>query len=383
LMALSPDGRSVKIYGTMAGATEGWGYPRGIERRIIEQVGGYVEALELEGCTQMRRRGEPDLVLELMRLQADWITRCAAHLHAEETWDAMFIQYHAPDGISHVYLRDLESEDAAVHAAADTILCETIRLLARMVTDVTAQCADAHTFVAVVSDHGNMPVRHVVNMDGILMREGWTRFLEDEPALDTRRSVAVFGQSGVWINLKGREKHGCVESGADYEKLRSAIIERMLAVRCEETGDSPFAVVARREDLHGMGMWGDRIEDVVCFTKPYYLAFNLSPTFDPKRVTMARDERDVVRLEDLIAVGLIWDLTAVHWNLPNAAVDYASNRPVFLLSGPGIAAGARGKRVNLVDVAPTLAHCLGIQPPRQAEGRIVWEAFAREGPGLP
>jgi predicted AlkP superfamily phosphohydrolase/phosphomutase len=185
----------------------------------------------------------------------------------------------------------------------------------------------------------------------------------------------MFGQSGVWINLKGREKFGCVEPGADYEALRSKIIERMLAVRCDETGECPFAVVARREDLNTMGLWSDRIEDIVCFTKPYYLAFNISATFEPKRVTMAQDPREVVLLENLIAHGLIWNLTAVHWNLPNASVGYASNRAVFLLSGPGIAANTRSRQVNLVDVAPTLAHCLGIRPPKQADGRIVWEAF--------
>jgi hypothetical protein len=86
-----------------------------------------------------------------------------------------------------------------------------------------------------------------------------------------------------------------------------------------------------------------------------------------------------ISLDEAIAYGLVWDLNAVHWGLPEATVSYASNRPIFMLSGPGVKQGARGdRRVNLVDVSPTLAHILGIAPPAQAEGRIVPEAFSQE-----
>ena len=86
--------------------------------------------------------------------------------------------------------------------------------------------------------------------------------------------------------------------------------------------------------------------------------------------------REVIKLEEAVKQGMIWDLTAVHWGLPDASAGYASNRPVFMLSGPGIKKNIKGNKcVNLVDVAPTLAYILGIYPPNQSEGRIVWEAF--------
>ena len=68
------------------------------------------------------------------------------------------------------------------------------------------------------------------------------------------------------------------------------------------------------------------------------------------------------------------NLTAVHWTLPWASVGYASNRGCLLLNGPGIAQG-RSARMTLVDVAPTLAHFLGMQPPAQCAGRVLHEAF--------
>jgi arylsulfatase A-like enzyme len=63
------------------------------------------------------------------------------------------------------------------------------------------------------------------------------------------------------------------------------------------------------------------------------------------------------------------------WYPPSPASDGA-----IALSGKGVVEGKRAARVNLVDVAPTLSHVLGIHPPNDAEGRIVWQAFTCDDP---
>jgi predicted AlkP superfamily phosphohydrolase/phosphomutase len=381
LLELSDDGTRMAIYGTRAACREGWGYPEGIEERVIENAGGYVEALELEGCGLLRSGRFNQVCLEIMQLQADWVADCAEYLDGTEDWDSMWIQYHAPDGVSHAFLRDLESSDASVRSAADSILRETVRILFVMASRIAESCADKNTVVCIVSDHGNLPKTRCVDVNVLLHQKGWLkvdRFDESNgrPVFDAKRSTAIRGQGGVWINLRGREKHGCVEPGEPYEKLRSEIIAELLAMRDPETGRCPFALVGRREDLQGMGLWGDRIEDVVYFAD----TDTLSHWFR-SRQEMYEEGQIFCSLDDAVEHGLIWDLCAVHWGLPEATAGYASNRPVFIFSGPGIRKGARGdRRVNLVDVAPTLAHVLGIRPPAQAEGRIVWEAMEDDRP---
>ena len=186
------------------------------------------------------------------------------------------------------------------------------------------------------------------------------------------------GAHGVWLNVRGREKHGCVNPGEEYDTLRSQIISALRNMRDPQTGECLFALVGRREDFQGMGMWGERIEDIVFFAQSRNFHMSDMNLFHTHR-DFYEMGREVVSLEETIERGLIWNLNAVHWGLPEASVGYASNRPVFMLSGPGIRQGARGdRRVNLVDVAPTLAHALGIHPPRQCEGRIVWEVFEEQ-----
>lgn len=379
LMELSPDGRRIAIYGTLAGACEGWAYPAGIEAGVLENAGGYVEALELEGCNRLRGGKGHDLCLEIMELQAQWMSACAVHLNRTQEWDAMFVQYHAPDGISHALLGNLESADAALREQADHMLRETVRIIFRMADRIVRDCANEHTVVCIVSDHGNLPKNRVDLPDVMLHQRGWLHLegydQRNHPIVDAKRSRARAGAHGVWLNARGREKYGCVEPGAEYEKLRTEIIEALLAMRDAETGECPFALVGRREDFAGMGMHGERVEDIVFFPKERN--FNMS---DMNLFYTHRDfyesGRTSISLDEAIKYGLIWDLTAVHWGLPEASVGYASNRAVFLLSGPGVRTNARGdRRVNLVDVAPTLAHVLGIEPPAQAEGRVVREAF--------
>ena len=223
----------------------------------------------------------------------------------------------------------------------------------------------------------------------IFEEEGWLKLHQDRKTgnwdVDTKRTKACYAGSApaVWLNVKGREKHGCVASGAEYERLRQQIIDRLQQVRDPETGEQVFDVVARREAFEPLGAWGERVPDVFCYAKPYYLfwdpALGMTPrTTDlPDRsVQFFREKPEVVPLNDIAPVNTnVGTLSAVHWHLPVPALSYASTRGTFILRGPGIKRGERIDRVNLVDVAATLAHVLGIDPPAQCEGRVIREAF--------
>ncbi len=383
---LNADGSKVTIYCSMAGAPTGWGHPRGIEEQIVRHAGGYVEALELSPDSAFRSgwfgRDEMGQVLDIMSIQADWTVRCAEYLANTEPWDAMFVQYHVPDGINHDILMDMEHDDPAVRRNADKWLGETYRIMFDMVDRIRRSCADESTTFCVVSDHGNIPITEWVNTPGIMMREGWLHFREREDTglldIDPEKTRAWYAahHAGAWINLSGREKGGIVSPGAEYEELRGQIVNRLRSVVDPADGRPVFAAVGRREDLQSLGIWGDRFADVLCIANPYYLTYlEQFEGLSPETVQAYMDAPDVMALEDAPLSNALKSLNAVHWHMPTASVGYASNRACFMLMGPGVVGGGRGDRVNLTDVAPTLAHCLGIQPPKDAEGRVVREAF--------
>jgi predicted AlkP superfamily phosphohydrolase/phosphomutase len=386
VLDLSPDGKRISIYGSMAGCLRGWGYPKGIEDEIISNAGAYVEALELSPDSAFRggwfEGHELDAVMDIMEIQARWTSDCAAYLNSTQAWDVMFIQYHAPDGINHDVLGWLQLPDRKKRRVADDLMLATMRIMFRMVDRVRKECADENTVLCVVSDHGNIPVSRWINVHRILEEEGWEVFKQDRRtgtwALDPRRTLAwnAGHASGIWINLKGRERFGRVKPGEEYEGLREEITERLHRVIDPETGKGVFDLVVTREQMEPLGVWGERVPDLFCYAKPDYLFYGAGDNDIPDAVMQFYRERpEIIPLSDLEHARYISTLSAVHWHLPNASVGYASNRAMCMLTGPGILRNHRGHRINLADVSVTLAHLLGIDPPAQSEGRVIREAL--------
>lgn len=92
----------------------------------------------------------------------------------------MSVVIHVPDGINHLVIGDLESEDPAVRDKADWILREELRKIFQMASTIVRQIGDENTVVGIVSDHGNLPKTKWVNVHGIMIGEGWTKFVKDE-----------------------------------------------------------------------------------------------------------------------------------------------------------------------------------------------------------
>lgn len=53
----------------------------------------------------------------------------------------------------------------------------------------------------------------------------------------------------------------------------------------------------------------------------------------------------------------------------------------LLLAGAGVRRGVSPEDADLTDVAPTIAHLLGVRPPADAQGRALTESLGTPGPG--
>jgi len=66
----------------------------------------------------------------------------------------------------------------------------------------------------------------------------------------------------VYVNLKGREKGGTVDS-KDYHNTRDKIIELFQNLQDPNTGDNVVNMVLRKEEGEFLGLHGDRVGDIV------------------------------------------------------------------------------------------------------------------------
>ncbi|MFC2159734.1 alkaline phosphatase family protein, partial [Actinomycetota bacterium] len=384
IIDLSNDGEKVKIYGTMGASLEGWGYPEGIESEIIENCGPYIEALELTPDQALHHNWfGSEICLEIMKIQADWMEKCVKYLSQNKEWDSIFLQYHGPDGMNHMLFNGFWSEDKDFYNYTDSFMLGVYKVLFKMVDNIRKNCADENTTVCVVSDHGTLPVKKYVNANSIMRREGWSKFIKNSDTelwdLDIKNSKAAFAHwnSGIWINLKDREKHGLIEKGSEYERLRDKIINRLREVLDPDTGEPVFDLVARKEALEVLGLWGERIPDIMAFARSNYMFMGGRTENISKDLMDLYDlDEDVINSEIAFEAGVVRPIYSQHANLPCATEEgLTSMRAVFFLTGPDIIENNRGQRVNLVDVAATLSHILKIKPPKNCEGRIIRESF--------
>ncbi len=156
----------------------------------------------------------------------------------------------------------------------------------------------------------------------------------------------------IRVNLAGREPHGTVARGPDYERLLDDIISDLMAVVNLDTGEPIVGAIHRCDDLYP-GPERDHLPDIFVEWR--------SEGGPVHAVGSAR----MPRLEG-----------AYHY------VRSGEHRPdgMFVVSGPGIPAGSLADPVACMDWAPTICSLLGVQPDDDLDGRPirpVLEALAR------
>lgn len=390
LVRLSPDARHLELYATDVFKATGWAYPAGLERELLGTAGPYVEGLECPYVPvdeELRPYGPINvampITLELARFQADWMAEAAAYLQRTRGWDVLFVHYHLIDAINHTFLGYLDSRfpftDQALTRQAWEVYRESYRIVDELIGKMVEGCADDSTVVVVTSDHAALPCWRYVSVVQALQRanllvydwDGESRsFLVD---LGKSRAVPYLDPQHVWVNLQGREPEGIVPPER-YEQVREAIIDTLRQVRDPETGESPFSLVCRREDLGLRGRAEETVGDVLYFLKPGYTTWD--GMLDSLRFQRLRPER--------LAQGLVSPSPLVTGHhtpyLPTARFGELANGAMTFFAGPGLRRGyVRQTPIRLRDIAPTLAYLLGIEGPMHAEGAVLWDLLDLRG----
>jgi predicted AlkP superfamily phosphohydrolase/phosphomutase len=155
-----------------------------------------------------------------------------------------------------------------------------------------------------------------------------------------------FGQ--IFINLAGREPEGIVRPGADYDQTVSEIIERLPTLRDPETGKSLVERAERRETLFN-GPLLDRAPDIALF------------------------------MADETYVGLGTADFPANQAASRAIGNTGDHRynGIFMMQGRGVQ-GGKLESANLIDVAPTVLHLLGVPIPADVDGHVLTEGLTAD-----
>jgi predicted AlkP superfamily phosphohydrolase/phosphomutase len=150
-----------------------------------------------------------------------------------------------------------------------------------------------------------------------------------------------FGQ--IFLNVKGRQPHGCV-APEDVRALLDDLKAGLMAIPHPETGEPLVEHIYEREELYHGPHAGLSPDLTVVLTDWRYRTIGLHDFTTNKVITPAFGPTGDHRLEGILIV-----------------------------SGPAFQVGATPCNAALLDIAPTVLHLLGVPVPDDMDGRVLTE----------
>jgi hypothetical protein len=353
-----------QVYATRGFAAGGEAIPDGLDRRLLETAGPFFDTFSLDPTGDATAL---DCFLGDIRYQGEWQVRVARHLLANEGWDLHFSHWHLFDHINHPTVNPADPEGPDYDPARGEWMMECQRQTYVVGDQVLAQfleLADEETLVCVMSDHA-MPPAHRWGHPLARLEETGLLVRGPDGKIDlTRSQVYVLPDRGseVYVSLQGREPFGTVPPER-FAAVQEAVLDALVDWRDPGTGRRVVALALKLEDAPLIGFWGDPRDGVcgdVVFT--FNRGFGWGP---PREGGSAGTGRG-----------------AQHGSqVPTTETPYFTNMATLICAGPGIRPGyerdwRRHGPMRMVDFAPTVAHLLGLRPPRHNSGAILHDLWS-------
>jgi predicted AlkP superfamily phosphohydrolase/phosphomutase len=300
--------------------------------------------------------------VEVNEMYTQWLAGAAQTLLSKHEWDLFFMHAHSPDWAYHMILTSMYPElnkDEARRKEAWEAHLSIYKAQDQMLARILEACTD-DTLVILVSDHGAVADGPVFDPYKILVPAGLSALQEKQETVipTTKRGEGLMEELRtmglrpdvkkskcfpqrtiyIYINLKGRDPEGIVEP-EDYTSVQQQIIDALYMYVDPATGKRPVSLALSKQDARILGLYGDRVGDVIYALYPWY--------------------------------------SGQHGNiLPAAEWGIGSLKGLLSFYGPGIKNGCRLTRTcNLIDVVPTICYLMDLPLPAQAEGAIIYQAL--------
>lgn len=370
-------------------------YPREIFGEICREVGEFRDPfVPLHSDKEWRTVSEN--LLGLLKNRRDVVLS----LLKKESWDLFAVNFHHLDTIAHYFWFTTDPghpkhENARNNGIPDLVL-QGYREMDEVLGGVLSEIDD-ETDVFIISDHGQGPLKKMVNLNNFLMERGYITLRRNlkarikklffragvNPAniysvlkffglqdltvkfgrrkraqvldkflsfsdIDWERTLAFsFGSIGqVYIN---RGALGDQENnGEKYEEIRERLVQDLSSLM-DEDGKPVVDEIYKREEIY-RGGYVDNAPDLLLKMRNFeYISYPLFSTGNELFVEPIHGNSGGHRMEG-----------------------------VFIAYGPNIKTGEEINGVQIIDIAPTVLHLLGLPVPGDMDGRVVMEIF-REG----
>jgi predicted AlkP superfamily phosphohydrolase/phosphomutase len=212
----------------------------------------------------------------------------------------------------------------------------------------------------IMSDHGFNSFRRGVNLNSWLHLNGYLHLKIGETGgewfkgVDWSRTKAfALGLGGMYLNIRGRESQGIVETGEEADALRRELIGKLTGIQDEATGETGIASVHDSARIYQGPYKGDAPDLIIGYNKGYRASWDC-------------------------ATGTVTDVVFSD-NTKSWSGDHCID-PALV---PGIFFANREMRVqdaHIMDVAPTVLELFGVPVPPHMDGKSLLPKAEAEAP---
>jgi len=163
----------------------------------------------------------------------------------------------------------------------DPILSEALRTLYREMDEALGrvlQAIDDKTTLIVMSDHGFGPFYWEVNLNTWLAENGYVGLVPREQRVGgpmfsdvdwSKTKAYALGLNGIYVNLKGREEHGIVTPGEEFNNVLEQLESDLLKLKDPRNGRNAVTYVMRAGRDYPVDPEGKSPDMVVGYARGY------------------------------------------------------------------------------------------------------------------
>lgn len=390
------------------GAKAPFTYPPALKEEIRREVKGYRVRDYPHNC-------DPATFLDQIWRLVDGRERLMHYLLRHHPWDFFMIVFNATDLVQHAYWQYMDQAFPGItrpeRIRFQNAILDVYRRLDHLVGEVLQEYGrDALVFL--MSDHGAGPAYKVVFINQWLSQEGFLTYAREEGAsrpthwqlsllktlhrgirrclppesiewlvrrfpglrqqvkgrltfeeIDWEKTRAyAFGResASIFVNLKGRNPHGTVDPGAEYNALLERLSQRLSELIDPDTGSPVVERIYRRDEVyHGECL--ETAPDLLVVWKNHQ--YTCRPGYDDSRQSVFASSLDHSEMSEIST------LQKGGTHTPEG---------ILMAIGEGIRQGVEIDGSRLIDLAPTFLYLQGVPIPRDMDGRVLADLFTED-----
>ena len=278
-------------------------------------------------------------------------------------WDLLVGVIESTDRVQHMMWRLIDPQhpmyDKNLAARFGDSIERVYRRCDEFVGEVMSR-VDPATPIIIVSDHGFHSFRQSVNLNTWLVQEGFMALQGQQPGdkklqdlfgggtfwenVDwTRTRAYAMGLGQVYLNLKGREGHGIVSSGAEAKQVTDDLAARLLTMTDPNTHQRIVDAVYKRDDIYSGPYVQNASEIQVGLAEGYRVSWQSTLGGSPPGIVYPNMKK---------------------WSGDHGSFDYKQTSGVLISSRKIDTASP-----SIMDIAPTVLKYFAVPIPSDVDGK--------------